>query len=80
MLAIVRGADLVARLGGDEFVIAYVPNDPSADHLVQRIDDALSLPIEITPTLALSCRAAMYRVKRSRHRGIRRVMPDSVAR
>ena len=103
LLAIVRGADVVARLGGDEFVISYEPNDPSADHLVQRIDDALSLPIEITPTLALSCRAsvgvadtrtsgrdaatliaaadaAMYRVKRSRHRGIRRVMPDSVAR
>ena len=59
MLAIVRGADLVARLGGDEFVIAYVPNDPSADHLVQRIDDALSLPIEITPTLALSCQASV---------------------
>jgi diguanylate cyclase (GGDEF)-like protein/PAS domain S-box-containing protein len=103
LLAIVRGADVVARLGGDEFVIAYEPNDPSADHLVQRIDDALSLPIEITPTLALSCRAsvgvadtrtsgrdaatliaaadaAMYRVKRSRHRGVRRVMPDSLTR
>ena len=102
LLAIVRGGDVVARLGGDEFVIAYEPNDPIAGHLVQRIDKALSLPIEITPTLALSCRAsvgvadtrtagrdaaaliaaadaAMYRVKRSRHRGIRRVMPGSVA-
>ena len=78
MLAIVRGADLVARLGGDEFVIAYVPNDPSADHLVQRIDDALSL--RSRSHRRWRCRAAMYRVKRSRHRGIRRVMPDSVAR
>ncbi len=103
LLAIVRGADVVARLGGDEFVIAYEPNDPSADHLVQRIDDAMSLPIEISPTLALSCRAsvgvadtrtsgrdagtliaaadaAMYRVKRSRPRGIHRVIPEPLTR
>jgi len=55
LLGIVRGADSVARIGGDEFVIVYAPNDPSSRQLVERIDQALSAPISITPTTSVSC-------------------------
>ncbi|MEP7203038.1 MAG: sensor domain-containing diguanylate cyclase [Ilumatobacteraceae bacterium] len=55
LLAIVRGADSVARIGGDEFVIVYAPNDPTSHNLVERIDRALSAPIDITPTTSVSC-------------------------
>jgi diguanylate cyclase (GGDEF)-like protein/PAS domain S-box-containing protein len=58
LLSTVRGADFVARLGGDEFVIVYEPNDPSSDNLIDRIDRALSVPIEITPTTSVRCPAS----------------------
>ncbi len=57
--AVVRGADVVARLGGDEFVIVYEPNDPSADRLVQRIEAALSAPIDIGDGIEVNCRASV---------------------
>ncbi len=57
--AVVRGADVVARLGGDEFVIVYEPNDPSADRLVQRIEAALSSPIDIGNGIEVHCRASV---------------------
>jgi diguanylate cyclase (GGDEF)-like protein len=59
LVSTVRGADFVARLGGDEFVIVYEPNDPNSDNLIQRIENALSSPIEITPTVAVSCPASI---------------------
>jgi diguanylate cyclase (GGDEF)-like protein/PAS domain S-box-containing protein len=59
VLAIVRGADSVARIGGDEFVIVYQPTDPSSLNLIQRIDQALSAPIYITPTSVVSCSASI---------------------
>jgi diguanylate cyclase (GGDEF)-like protein/PAS domain S-box-containing protein len=59
LLAVVRGADVVARLGGDEFVIVYEPNDPSADRLVQRIEAALSSPIDIGEAVEVYCPASL---------------------
>ncbi|HEX2785502.1 MAG TPA: diguanylate cyclase [Ilumatobacteraceae bacterium] len=59
LLTIVRGADTVARLGGDEFVIVYEPNEASSRNLVQRIDQALSAPIHITPTTVVTCPASI---------------------
>ncbi len=59
LLSTVRGADFVARLGGDEFVIVYEPNDPNSNDLTQRIDRALSAPIEITSTIAVLCPASI---------------------
>jgi diguanylate cyclase (GGDEF)-like protein/PAS domain S-box-containing protein len=59
LLATVRGADTVARVGGDEFVIVHEPNDPSSQSLVQRVDRALSVPINITPTTVVSCPASI---------------------
>jgi diguanylate cyclase (GGDEF)-like protein len=59
LLMVVRGADVVARLGGDEFVIVYEPNDPSADRLVQRIEDALSSPIDIGESVEVYCPASV---------------------
>ncbi len=59
LLAIVRGADTVARVGGDEFVVVYEPNDAGSDHLVQRIEQELSAPINITPTIVVSCPASI---------------------
>ena len=59
LLAVVRGADVVARLGGDEFVIVYEPNDPSADRLVQRIEAALSSPIDIGDSVEVFCPASV---------------------
>ncbi|MEY2552353.1 MAG: hypothetical protein QOC57_213 [Ilumatobacteraceae bacterium] len=57
--SVVRGADVVARLGGDEFVIVYEPNDPSADKLIERIEDALGAPVQIDESTAVSCRASV---------------------
>ncbi len=57
--SIVRGADILARLGGDEFVVVYEPNDPDSDNLIQRIDRALSEPINITPDTAIHCPASI---------------------
>lgn len=59
LLAIVRGADSVARLGGDEFVIVYQPNDANSRNLIQRLDRALSAPINLTPTTVATCRASI---------------------
>ncbi len=59
LLSTVRGADFVARLGGDEFVVVYEPNDPNSTNLIQRIDRAVSAPIEITPTTAVLCPASI---------------------
>ena len=59
LLSTVRGADFVARLGGDEFVVVYEPNDPQSDNLIQRIDRAVSAPIEIAPAVAVRCPASI---------------------
>jgi diguanylate cyclase (GGDEF)-like protein/PAS domain S-box-containing protein len=59
LLASVRGADIVARLGGDEFLVVYEPNDPSSDNLIARIDQVLSAPIDITPTISVCCPASI---------------------
>ncbi len=55
----VRSADLVARIGGDEFVIVYEMNDPSCRTLIQRIEGALSAPIDISDTEAVLCSASI---------------------
>ncbi|MEO8265382.1 MAG: sensor domain-containing diguanylate cyclase [Ilumatobacteraceae bacterium] len=59
LLAMVRGADTVARVGGDEFVVIYEPNDADSDNLIQRIDQELSAPINITPSIVVSCPASI---------------------
>jgi diguanylate cyclase (GGDEF)-like protein len=73
LLSIVRGAEVIARLGGDEFVIVYEPTDPSSDQLLQRIDRALSLPIVVSATVAVSCPASIG------HADTRTVGRDSAA-
>jgi diguanylate cyclase (GGDEF)-like protein len=59
LLSVVRGADVVARLGGDEFVIVYEPNDPSADKLIERIEDALAEPVHINGSTSVTCPASV---------------------
>jgi diguanylate cyclase (GGDEF)-like protein/PAS domain S-box-containing protein len=59
LLSIVRGTDVVARLGGDEFVVVYEPTDPISKNLTERIDRALSEPIDITPTIKVWCPASI---------------------
>ncbi len=59
LLGIVRSADTVARLGGDEFVFVFEPNDSDSHHLIDRIDRALSEPINITPTTTVCCPASI---------------------
>ena len=61
LLSMVRSADGVARFGGDEFVIAYEPSDVSCDHLVERLDVALSAPIHIGGGIDVRCRASIGR-------------------
>ena len=55
----VRDADIVARLGGDEFVVVYEPNDPNSSNLIERMDHALSVPINISPTITIYCSASI---------------------
>ena len=59
LLDIVRGADTVARLGGDEFVFVFEPDGSGSHHLIERIDRALSEPINITPTTTVRCPASI---------------------
>ena len=61
LLSIVRGADGVARLGGDEFVVLYEPNLANSDGLIQRLDTALSVPIDIGGTEKVRCPASIGR-------------------
>ncbi len=57
--AIVRAADTVARVGGDEFVVVYEPNDVGSDSRIERIHQALSTPINISPTVVVECPASI---------------------
>jgi diguanylate cyclase (GGDEF)-like protein/PAS domain S-box-containing protein len=59
LLSTVRSADGVARLGGDEFVVVYEPNLASSDGLIQRLDIALSAPIDIGDAGEVSCPASI---------------------
>lgn len=59
LLNVVRDADTVARVGGDEFVIVYEPNDSNSRHLIERVEWALSAPIELTPTVTVFCPASI---------------------
>ena len=61
LLSMVRSADGVARFGGDEFVIAYEPNEEGTDRLIERLDIALSAPIDIGGGIAVRCRASIGR-------------------
>ena len=57
--SVVRGADIVARLGGDEFVIVYEPKDPSADNLLQRLEEVLAEPIPVRAGIFVNCRPSI---------------------
>lgn len=59
LLSVVRGADVVARLGGDEFVIVYEPKDANSKVIVDRINEVLSRPIEISATESAMCPASI---------------------
>jgi diguanylate cyclase (GGDEF)-like protein/PAS domain S-box-containing protein len=61
LLSTVRSADGVARIGGDEFVVLYEPNLASSDGLIQRLDTALSAPIDIGDSGEVSCPASIGR-------------------
>lgn len=59
LLSIVRGADIVARLGGDEFVVALALDVATTDSIIARLENALSLPIEISATESVRCPASI---------------------
>jgi diguanylate cyclase (GGDEF)-like protein len=59
LLSIVRTADVVARLGGDEFVIVYEPNKSGSEGLIARINEALAVPINVSATTSVFCRASV---------------------
>lgn len=56
---VVRDADVIARLGGDEFVIVFEPDDTNSHHLIERINQTLSQPINITASTAVVCTASI---------------------
>jgi diguanylate cyclase (GGDEF)-like protein len=59
LLSVVRDAEVVARLGGDEFVIVYEPSGSSSIQFLSRIDRALTKPIAVSATVAVSCPASI---------------------
>ncbi len=59
LVATIRNTDTVARIGGDEFVIVYEPNDPDSLNLIQRIDRALSEPIQLGSGTVVCCPASI---------------------
>ncbi len=59
LLGILRSADTVARVGGDEFVFVFEPNESDSHNLNERIDTALSEPIDISPTTTVCCPASV---------------------
>ncbi|MDO8391535.1 MAG: sensor domain-containing diguanylate cyclase [Actinomycetota bacterium] len=59
LLDVVRGVDTVARVGGDEFVIVYEQSDSNSRDLIERLDRALAVPINITPTEVAFCPASI---------------------
>lgn len=59
MLSVARSADIVARIGGDEFLIVFEPNESGQNNLVARLDGALAAPIEISPSVVVTCPASI---------------------
>ncbi len=62
----VRNDDVVARIGGDEFAIVYEPSDTNPDNLIPRIQRVLASPIEISPSVSVSCEASIGSVNTRR--------------
>jgi diguanylate cyclase (GGDEF)-like protein/PAS domain S-box-containing protein len=59
LLANVREADVVARVGGDEFVVVAESRSVTSDSLVDRINEALAPPIELSPGVSVICLASI---------------------
>lgn len=59
LLGTVREADVVARVGGDEFVILFRPTSVGSDSLVERIDAALGVPIDLGDGVWVQCRPSI---------------------
>ncbi len=59
LLAVVRGADIVARVGGDEFVVVFELDGSNLERFVERIDQTLSAPFDISDTISMSCPASI---------------------
>jgi diguanylate cyclase (GGDEF)-like protein/PAS domain S-box-containing protein len=56
---LLRGADTIARVGGDEFVFMFEPNTPDSQHLIDRVNRALCMPIVIDPSTTVCCPASI---------------------